>query len=256
MRTQPLIERDVLEDLYFRQRISIPNIALMTGTNVRYVRDSFTAAGLKWRTKSEARRGKKHSPAVRAKIAEARRGCKDTPEVAAKKRAVLKLHAGWSKGLTAATDERVAYRARATKEAMNRPEHRAMLSRRATERLRTGGSFDRGGYISEKAGCVGYHSGWELQRWKDLDANSEVVTWEVQPCSILYEWRGVRRYTPDALITYRDGTRVLEEIKPRKVIEYDNKHYGKIAAKFAAARIYCNERGWVFRVIDHVEVGR
>jgi len=45
-----------------------------------------------------------------------------------------------------------------------------------------------------------------------------------------------------------------EPLIPREVLE--DLYFGKVAAKFAAARVYCNKRGWVFRVIDHVKVER
>lgn len=109
-RTQPLLEREVLERLYFDQSLSIQKVADKTGTNARLVRDSFTAHGLAWRSRSESMTGIVRSPETRAKISAARTGKKDKPEVAAKKREVLRRVNGWNAGLTKHTDARVAAR--------------------------------------------------------------------------------------------------------------------------------------------------
>jgi hypothetical protein len=89
-------------------------------------------------------------------------------------------------------------------------------------------------------------SSWELRRWKELDSDPRVATYGVQPLRIPYTFEGSRNYVPDALITYIDGSVVLEEIKPRPLMARP-----KNQAKFAAARDYCSAKGWEFRVVSY-----
>lgn len=249
-RTQPLLERETLEDLYFQQGLSIQKVADRTGTNIRLVRDSFTEHGLTWRSRSQAMTGLVRSAETRAKVAAARRGTKDRPDVAAKKRAILRRINGWSAGLSKETDDRVARAAGAFAKVVQTAEFRSAQSRRASERLRTtGNGFVRGWHESPKAGRVHYMSSWELARFGELDADDGVLLYKPQPCSIPYEWEGVTKYyTPDVLVIYEEALPELEEIKPRRVINADKT--GRIAAKLTAGREFAAVHGWPFRVID------
>jgi hypothetical protein len=249
-RTQPLLEREVLERLYFDQGLSIQKVADRTGTNARLVRDSFTAHGMTWRSRSESMTGIVRSSETRAKISAARIGKKDSPEVAAKKRDVLRRVNGWGAGLTKHTDARVARAARAFAKVARTPAYRAKMSRIATRRLRTtGGGFARGYHESPKAGRVFYMSSWELLRFQELDSDPAVLMYKPQPCSIPYPWEeATKHYTPDILVIYEGRTPELEEIKPRRVIENDKS--GRVAARLSAGRQFAAQRGWPFRLID------
>ena len=250
IRTQALLEKEVLETLYFQEGLSIQKVADRTGTNVRLVRDSFKAHGLKWRSRSESMRGLVRSPETRAKVSAARRGRKDAPEVAARKRAHLDKVRRWNVGLTKETDERVARAAEAFAKVVRTPEFREAQSRRASERLRTtGGGFVRGWHNSPKMGRLYYMSSWEKARFEQLDADESVLFYKPQPFSIPYQWEGVTKYyTPDVLVIYDGRLPEVEEIKPRKVIRADKT--GRIAAKLEAGRRYASENGWLFRVTD------
>ena len=139
-RTQALLPQEALERLYYEERLSIAAIAAKFGTNVRLVRDSFTAHGLTWRTRAEASTGKTKSPETRLKIGQKRLGHKDTPEVAAGKRDVLRRVCSWSKGLTARSDPRVARQATAAAAAMRTPEYRERRSILTARLVATGQS--------------------------------------------------------------------------------------------------------------------
>lgn len=255
-RTHPLLERETLEALYFQEGLTINGVAQHTGTNVRLVRDSFTACGLVWRSRSQALIGIVRSAETRAKVSVARRGRKDRPEVAARKRAHLNKVRRWNVGLTKETDERVARAAEAFAKVVRTPEFREAQSRRASERLRTtGGGFARGWHESPKAGRVHYMSSWEKGRFEQLDADDAVLLYKPHPCSIPYPWDGVtKHYTPDVLVIYEGRSPELEEIKPRRVIQADKT--GRIAAKLAAGQKFAADRGWPFRVIDRKPEGQ
>lgn len=253
-RTRPLLEREVLERLYFDQGLSLHKIAKAKAVPYSLVRDSFRAHGLKWRSRSEAMTGIVRSPETRAKVAAARRGTKDRPEVAAKKRKILRQVCDWNRGLTKHTDERVARAAEAFAAVTRTPEYREKMSRIATQRMRTtGGGFVRGYHDSPKAGRVYHMSSWELARFKELDADPSVLMYKAQPCAIPYPWDGVtKHYTPDILVIYEGRAPELEEVKPRRII--DNDKSGRVAAKLSIGRRFAHSRGWQFKVTDQEPV--
>lgn len=91
-----------------------------------------------------------------------------------------------------------------------------------------------------------YDSSWELIRMKFLEHSKDVKSYKKCPIRLVYKINGKEHYFfPDLLIKYHDGTKVLEEIKPRPLIKLPiNK------AKFKVARIYCKSANLVFRVIS------
>ena len=258
-RKHAIIDKATFTRLYFDEGLSLRAIASKTNTNYRLVRDSFKAAGLSWRTKSQARAGRVWDEATKAKISEARSGQKDAPEVAAQKRKQLAIAGGrgWNKGLTAATDERVARQREASIEVMRTSEFREACSRRAADRIAQGGYWSRGFYDSGKGGRAYYMSGWELRRWKELDADPKVVGFQVQLCRIPYDWEGHRNYVPDVLIRYTDGSTVLEEVKSRALLERPHKGQAKLLAKMRAGEKHAAANGWSWRVFgyDALQVG-
>jgi len=254
VRTHPLLGKEVLVHLYFEEGISLRGIAQHTGTNYRLVRDSFRACGLNWKSKSEARRGRKWDEDTKAKIAAAHLGQHDAPEVAEKKRIFLKTAGGrgWNKGLTSHSDERVARQRAAAVKVMRTPEWRERRSRQTAARIRKGGYWERGYCDTSKEGRLYYMSGWEQRRWLELDGDSEVTSFTRHPCQVPYLWEGVQHlYLPDVLIQYRDGTKVLEEIKPYLVAQDARKKENRLAAKLVAGRAYALARGWVWRMFSY-----
>jgi len=253
-RVHSLIDEGTLRALYFDQGMSLAGVAKATGTNYRVVRDSFRAHGLQWRTKSEARGSRPLSAETRAKIAVSRRGQKDTSEVAAKKRKILDTAGGrgWNRGLTAETDARVARQRAASLAVVSTPEWRAAQSKRKAAQIAAGGYYDRGYYNSDKAGRIYYMSGWERRRWEELDQDPKVLRFERHPCQIRYPWKGIlRRYLPDVLIYYTDGRVVLEEIKPRRIVEDARKKQNRVAAKLDAGARHAQQRGWEWRILSY-----
>ena len=109
-----------------------------------------------------------------------------------------------------------------------------------------------GSFPSLKLGrMVAFESTLERDYLYLLDFEPSVTTFEEQPLTITYEHDGkVRRYTPDFLIREADRE-VLVECKPAAKLEHNDN-----PLKFAAARIYCEERGWSFRVVTDMELRR
>lgn len=251
-RRHPIITKEQLIDMYFNQKMSLDSIARETQTNYRCVRDSFKVHGLTWRSKSEA--GFTKPPMddeTKGKISEARTGFKDTDETKEKKRVILASICNWTKGVPEDDPRRVRQR-EASAAAMRRPEVRDALSLSRVRQIQTGGFYGRGYHESPKVGRVYYMSGWELRRWIDLDADPTVVTYMRSPCWIPYQWEGdMHRYVPDVLITYMDGLKVLEEIKPLALLTNYSQWQAKLLAKVKVGEDFAKTQGWIWRVFSY-----
>lgn len=247
-RTHEILDKGLLERLYFQEGWGLSAIALLTGTNYRLVRDSFRFYGLVWRTKSEASKGHFVSETTKVKISDARKGWKDAPDVADKKRKILAGICNWMLGVPVDDSRRIRQHEALVK-AMRRPEVRSKLSERRTQEIMAGTYWKRGTHVSPKAGAVHYQSGWELRRWKELDEDPTVLSYRRSPCAISYIWEDTQRnYIPDILITYQDGTHVLEEIKPESIVVQAFKEGNRTAAKLRAGQKYAEVNGWGWRV--------
>lgn len=78
---------------------------------------------------------------------------------------------------------------------------------------------------------------------------------EEQPVRIEYRvGQGAKRhYVPDFLVTYRDGGRLPQLVE----IKYSTDPHllaGSLEERFAAARAYATERGWVFALVTEKEI--
>ena len=109
-----------------------------------------------------------------------------------------------------------------------------------------------------------YRSLWERAFCSYCDRNVKIVKWGIEPLQIPYFDKGQRknrRYHPDFYIEKYNGTKYLIEIKPDKETkppEYKRKTKSSILAestyitnisKWETAKRYCDEKGWLFRII-------
>jgi hypothetical protein len=85
---------------------------------------------------------------------------------------------------------------------------------------------------------VEYRSGWELEVAKYLDLDPKVKEYEYESITIEYlsntRTGKIRTYYPDFLITYKDGTKKLVEVKRR-----DKLNDPKVIKKAKAAEAWC-----------------
>ena len=116
-----------------------------------------------------------------------------------------------------------------------------------------------------------YRSGWELTFMTFCDTNNNILYWASEAMRIPYKHPVTGKptiYGPDFFVVYENkfGKKVAEvvEIKPKKqsVIE------SKVAsakdrivvainhAKWASAKAYCQQQGFVFRVITEDDIFR
>ena len=121
-----------------------------------------------------------------------------------------------------------------------------------------------------------YRSLWEKKFMSYCDIREDIEQWQSEEVIIPYydpvqkKWR---RYFPDFLIKYKNtkGHYVTEliEVKPYKEVigppekpkrktkswMYAVQTYINNQAKWKAAEEYCENRGWVFRIITEKELG-
>ena len=89
--------------------------------------------------------------------------------------------------------------------------------------------------------------------FKQLDADSEVISYTVEPFAIPYEFEGRQyNYIPDVLVIYRDDSIELIEIKPIHQVGDERN-----IAKFISAKKYAVSQGykfkiWVIRGVGHL----
>jgi len=119
-----------------------------------------------------------------------------------------------------------------------------------------------------------YRSMWELRFMKYCDKTPSILEWSSE--EIIIPYRGldkkIHRYYPDFWIKYKnaEGNILCEviEVKPKRQTKRPtkkNKPYGKYLKesrtyginqlKWEAAREYCKDRGYKFRIIteDHLK---
>ena len=120
-----------------------------------------------------------------------------------------------------------------------------------------------------------YRSLWELKFMKYCDSNQNILEWGSEEFFIRYISpidNRAHRYFPDFYIKVRESNGQIKkyviEIKPkkqciepkvqkRKTKSYIREvcEYAKNQAKWEAARNFCNDRKWEFKVLTENELG-
>ena len=146
------------------------------------------------------------------------------------------------------------------KKAINDPavaEKGQKVSKALTERMLRGelitpkNKHKSGHHDSPKAGRVWYRSSYEQKLYQILDADSNVVSYVVEPCVIKFMFNdSVKRYVPDALVTYNLGVQKLIEVKPIGLINDPVN-----VAKRDAAIIACANAGIIYECWTQKELG-
>ena len=114
-------------------------------------------------------------------------------------------------------------------------------------------------------------SSWVTQFANWCDKNPSIVKWSSEETIIPYRCPTddrIHRYFVDFKITTSNGKTYLVEVKPHKQTEppvYPGRRtkkflaesfaYIKNQAKWAAAREYCKDRKWEFKIITEYELG-
>jgi len=121
-----------------------------------------------------------------------------------------------------------------------------------------------------------YRSSWELKFMRYLDLNENIIQWSSEEFCIPYKSpvdNKYHRYFPDFYIKYIDkNKKVIEsviEIKPKKQVIgppvnpkkrtkgwiKEVYEYAKNQSKWDAAKDYCEDRLWEFKILTEDELG-
>ena len=184
----------------------------------------------------------------------------------------------WSKGLTKETDERLVTMGKKVAEGQklsyafshrnqsgeNNPNHGITRDQRTPEQLENyskaaikrvveGKScnhsyFKRGYFDSSKSNAqFFYRSSYEKRMMICLEQDNNVILYAHEPFYIKY---GIgKRYLPDFLIHYKNGRKVLLELKNNW-----NKTLEETRIKQLAGEAYCAERGWQYKLWSLAEI--
>lgn len=107
----------------------------------------------------------------------------------------------------------------------------------------------KGFYKSTKTGVSNkYRSSWEMIVMQHLDGDNSVLRYDYEPFQIEYflskSKTAIRHhYTPDFLVEYNDGSKVLIEVKPKNKLTQK-----KNIRKFEAATRFCAENNMKYEI--------
>ena len=124
-------------------------------------------------------------------------------------------------------------------------------------------------------GNIFYRSGWELKLMFKLDHNPNVIWWRSEEIALPYRSPvdgKIHRYFPDFLIKVKESNgsikKYMIEIKPLKQTVPPPKpkrqtqkyiaevyEYAKNQSKWEAAKDWCADRGYEFKIITESELG-
>lgn len=87
-------------------------------------------------------------------------------------------------------------------------------------------------------------SKYEEYFFSELHKDTSVIKFEVEPFKIPYKFGSKNKtYLPDILVTYRNGSKILVEIKTSQEVDFISNQ-----TKFEAAHKYAEENGYKFEV--------
>lgn len=125
-------------------------------------------------------------------------------------------------------------------------------------------------YVGDPTNII-MRSSWETMFAGWCDKNPSIVKWSSEETIIPYRCptdQKIHRYFVDFKIVLKDGRTYLVEVKPlkqlsppefpgRKTQRYltESLTFMKNQAKWEAAKNYCKDRGWEFKIITEKELG-
>lgn len=129
-------------------------------------------------------------------------------------------------------------------------------------------------YIGDSSNII-YRSLWERKFMYWADHNENILKWSSEEIWIPYlspiDSR-VHKYFPDFYIKYKDNSGNIQEnlieVKPKRQVEgpkpkarvtqkqlYEIKEYAKNQAKWKAAKEFCADRKWEFKILTEDNLG-
>ena len=121
------------------------------------------------------------------------------------------------------------------------------------KKRRRKGHYQRGSHISPMAGECKFRSGWEQKYCVYLDSHPDVLTWSYEKTVIEYisnkRTGKVRKYYPDFYIEFKDGSKKVVEIKPKRKLQQ-----ATVLKKATAARQWCMTHGATYELLTEIEL--
>lgn len=115
------------------------------------------------------------------------------------------------------------------------------------------GRYHRGIHVSPIAGECKYRSGWEQKYMVYLDGHPDVMTWSYEKLVIEYvsnqKTKKVRKYYPDFQVEYKDGKKVIIEIKPSRKMKQ-----AIVLKKIKAAIEWCTAHDLTYKILTEIEL--
>ena len=98
---------------------------------------------------------------------------------------------------------------------------------------------------TKKGGKIKVKSSWEKKCAQMLDEDKDVLNFQYEAICIRYNYKGGKRnYYPDFLVRMKNGSVLMYEVKPKKLVDY-----GKNKPKAASGRRFCRKMGWKYKII-------
>jgi hypothetical protein len=145
-------------------------------------------------------------------------------------------------------DIKAHFRAKHPKDKLPQGMHRAIIWKDFTKNKKKTRkpNFRKGDFMSQKMNrAIHYRSGYECQVYEYLELWKEVLGYGGEPFEIPYSFEGKQHvYKPDLIVEFVDGKKEIWEIKPGK-----QTRLAQNKAKWAAAKYWCEARGWKFMVL-------
>ena len=125
--------------------------------------------------------------------------------------------------------------------------------KKTAKRKKKKGRYHRGLHVSPIAGECKYRSGWEQKYMVHLDENPDVVMWSYEKLVIEYvsniKTQKIRKYYPDFQIEYKDGSKVVVEVKPSRKL-----NQAVIVKKTKAAKEWCMVHDMTYKILTEIEL--
>lgn len=139
-----------------------------------------------------------------------------------------------------------------------RPEVLMVLSEKAVERMRSGAILGRkgnSGWFKSKKNRkkIFYRCSWELFTYQIRELDPNVIKYENEPIWLIYFDKSGKQHrsVPDLLTYYKDGTKILEEVKPKWKIDTN---YQNTNEKLKAYKVYCRKNKIGFKLISDKDI--
>jgi len=128
-----------------------------------------------------------------------------------------------------------------------------MAPKKPRKKKKKKGHYHRGTHTSPIAGDCKYRSGWEQKYMEHLDSDPNVSTWSYEKLVIEYvsnqHTKKIRKYYPDFQIEYKDGKRVVVEIKPSRKLGQ-----ATVVKKIRAAKEWCTAHDLTYKILTEIEL--